>query len=76
MFWGLMRGLRWSAPLIRWGSVLFVGWYWIDRLLLGRTDFLLVSWPLILLISLLGLSFIFWSLNRPKVQAHTTEMVL
>ncbi len=37
-FWGLWRGLRWAPRLVFWGMVVFIFFYWLERILLVQAD--------------------------------------
>ena len=71
--YGLFRGLSWAPGLTRWGSVVYVAWYWLDRIFLAVSDYLRLTWPMALVISLLAIVCIFWVFSRPAVRGHFGE---
>jgi hypothetical protein len=63
---GLYTGRRWASILTRWLSLVYVAWYWLDRLLFVKTDYARGSTVATIGASILGLSVILWTLLRPK----------
>ncbi len=73
--YGLFRGRPWAPSLVRWGSGMYLLWYWADRLLLARSEYARVSWPAAALLSLAALGLLAWGLRRPAVRAYYREDV-
>jgi hypothetical protein len=71
--WGLLSGRKWSRGLLRWGSLAFVGWYWIDRLLTIPSGYALKSWPFDSIATLVLMTILFWGLKRPSVSRYLEE---
>ncbi|MGD8814693.1 MAG: hypothetical protein PVI78_09485 [Anaerolineales bacterium] len=71
--YGLLRGQAWALRLMRGGTVAFVLWYWLDRIFLACSDYLRLTWPLALIITLLAVLSIFWILSRPVIQEYFGE---
>lgn len=67
---GFLLRKPWTTHTLRWGSVAYILWYWMDKLLLVRADYPRGSWPFSLIISMCALAFIFWSLQRPEIRAY------
>jgi len=66
--YGLFCGYPWSLAVMRWGALAYALWFWADRLLLARSDYLGITWPAALAIMLPTILGIFWLLNRPGVR--------
>ena len=71
--YGLFRGLSWAPGLTRWGSVIYAVWYWLDRIFLAVSDYLRLTWPLALFITLLAVVCIFWIFSRPAIRGYFVE---
>jgi hypothetical protein len=70
---GLFRGLSWAPGLMRWGAVAYALWYWSDRIFLACSDYLQLTWPVALVITLLAILCIFWIFSRPKIRSYFGE---
>jgi hypothetical protein len=70
IFGGFVLRRPWAAHVLRWGSIAYALWYWIDKLFLVRAEYPLGSWPFSLVITVCGLAFIFWSLQRPQMRSY------
>lgn len=69
LFWGLWQGKTWAPRLAQISLPIYAGYYWFDRMILhDRQTGLLVQVPtntgFALLVTVLGLVFCFWTLNR------------
>jgi len=64
----LFRTFPWALHLLRWGSLCFVGWYWIDRLLFARSDYSRVTWPASIILTIIYLAGLYWFQRNPDVQ--------
>jgi hypothetical protein len=71
--YGLFRKLSWALRVFYWESLIFVVWYWADRILFVRSEYGQASWPASLFITLIALSLIFWIVRRPDVRATFQE---
>jgi hypothetical protein len=70
---GLFFGLGWGLTLTQWWGGILSMWYWCERLLIARSEFTKRSWPAALCLTILGLTWMLWLLNRPGVRSYFTE---
>lgn len=70
---GLLRGTRWAPAFTRAATFALAAWYWADRLLLARSDYLQRSWPAAAVMSLLAVAAAFWVLGRPAAKTFFGE---
>ena len=70
---GLFIGYPWAPTAARWGSLAFVGWYWADRLLLGRSDYSAVTRPAGAIVSLTAVGILLWGLHREGAREYFGE---
>lgn len=70
---GLWRGSTKAFRLAYWTVPGYLLWYWIDRLVLQRSDFAQVSYPAALLVSASFLVAVYGVLTRPSVRAYFRE---
>lgn len=74
---GLSQGLFFGDPraaqLTRWLSLVFLAWYWLDRILFVKTDYVRGSTPAAIGTTLLGIIIIFWILQRPDAETYFKE---
>jgi hypothetical protein len=71
--YGLFRRLAWAPPFLNWGSLCFIVWYWIDRILFVRSDYSRASWPAAAFFSALAILITFWVFKHPEIQAVFQE---
>jgi hypothetical protein len=71
--YGLFRVLPWALHMLSWGSLSFLVWYWIDRLLFTRSDYSQVSWPASAILSVLSLGVLLWVQRRADIKAAFKE---
>lgn len=71
---GLSLGLFFGDPrapkLTKWLSLVFIAWYWLDRFLFVKTDYVRGSTPAAIGTTLLGIIIIFWVLQRPGAETY------
>ncbi len=70
---GLLRGARWAPGLTRAATLVLAAWYWADRLLLTRSDYLRRSWPAAAAATALLSGAALWVPTRPSVRAFFGE---
>jgi hypothetical protein len=67
--WWLWRGHPRGLRLVRWISLTYALYYWLDRLLLrGGLD--PVNLPFAIGLTILSLLFVFWTLSRGRVRKY------
>ena len=71
--YGLFRGDLWAPRLVRWGTVVYTLWYWLDRIFLACNDYRRLTWPLMLVITLLAVLCTYWILSRPAIREYFGE---
>jgi len=70
---GLFVGHGWAPTVARWGGLAFLGWYWADRLLLGRSDYSAVTRPAGAVLSLTAVMILLLGLNREGAREYFGE---
>lgn len=70
---GLMRGTPWAPYLLRWGAMAYVTWYWLDRLLLARSDYARQTIPASAMATILCVVLIFSVLQRHSTRTFFQE---
>jgi len=70
---GLLRGKSWGPHLMRWGTLAYLAWYWLDRLLLARSEYARQTEPASALLTALSLALVFGLLQRPSLRAFFQE---
>ena len=74
---GLSLGLFFGNPrtpkLTRWFTLIFLAWYWLDRIMFVKTDYVRGSTPAAIGTTLLGIIIIFWVLRRPGAETYFKE---
>ncbi len=82
VLWGMIGialslGLFFADPrapqLTRWLSLVFLAWYWLDRILFVKTDYVRGSTPAAIGTTLLSIIIIFWVLKRPGAEIYFKE---
>lgn len=71
VFWGLWTGRRWGLWTARTAVIVFLIYFWLDRLLLYhpfRPDGVDTALPFWAIASVLALLFLFWTLGRQKTR--------
>jgi hypothetical protein len=71
--YGLFQTFPWAFHTFFWGSLSFMVWYWIDRLLFARSDYSQVSWPASAILTVLSLGFLLWVQRRADIKAVFKE---
>jgi hypothetical protein len=71
--YGIFFGRAWGVRFLKWGSLSFILWYWIDRLALVQSEYGRSSWPAAATLSLLSLLVIYISQKRSEVKAYYQE---
>jgi hypothetical protein len=66
---GLWRGIPWAARLMRWATLLYSVYFWLDRLLLRRGAEP-ANLPFTLGLTALVITFVFWTLSKASVRAY------
>lgn len=69
----LFTGSAWAPALARGWAGMLVLWYWSERLLFARSAYARQSWPAALGFTAIGLMWLLWVLNRPKIRSYFTE---
>jgi hypothetical protein len=70
--WGLWTGRAWAPRTIRAAVIVYLVYFWLDRLLLYlpfRPDGTDTALPFWVLASLLGLALVFWMTGNKKTKA-------
>jgi hypothetical protein len=70
---GLLWGKTWGPHLLRWGTLAFFAWYWLDRLLLARSEYSRQTVPASALLTALALALIFGLLQRGSIRDFYRE---
>ena len=70
---GLLRGSKRAYRLTFWIGAFYLLWYWIDRLLLARSEFAERSQPAALILCLAGSALVYLALTRPAARAYFRE---
>ncbi len=70
---GLLRGARWAPVFTRATALCLAAWYWADRLLLARSDYVQRSWPAAAAVTVLLITAALWVPNRPAARAFFRE---
>jgi len=70
--WGLWRGSHWSARLVRWATLIYCVYFWLDRLLL-RKGLEPANLPFILSLTIVVIFFVFWTVSKRSVRAYFGE---
>ena len=70
--WGLWRGAPWAARWMRRATVIYVLYYWLDRLIL-RTGLEHADLPFTLILTILLASFVLWGLSTTQFRLHFLE---
>ncbi len=70
---GLYTGRTWAPLAFRLGGALYLAWYWLDRLLLARTDYALRTIPSSVFLTLLAVLVSLWVLRRSSFRAYFRE---
>jgi len=66
LIWILWRAEPGAPKVLRWLAFMYGLYYWIDRWLL-TVSILRERWPFALLMTIIGLVFVFLTLTRPNV---------
>lgn len=71
---GLWTGRGWAPALARSAGLLFVVWYWIDRLAFVRSDYAWQSIPFSAGATALCLAGLFWTLRQRSTREFFQEI--
>jgi hypothetical protein len=71
--YSLFRGHSWAPAFVLWSALAFALWYWSDRLFLARSQYLDITWPASLAVTLLAILGLFWILGRPAARRFFGE---
>ncbi|NPV86175.1 MAG: hypothetical protein HPY45_09225 [Anaerolineae bacterium] len=69
----LWRGLVWSVPLTRWGVLGLFAWYWLERLLLWRSEVSQVNQPFCAALSVICLLYTLSVLGIKDARLHFSD---
>lgn len=70
---GLLRGNRWAPAFTRAAALALAAWYWADRLLLARSDYVQRSWPAAAAITAVLIGAALWIPGQPSARAFFGE---
>ena len=65
---GLFSGRKWSLPMTRIAVILYISYYWVDRLMVAERSAIASRWPFVSGLTILLLVLTFWILGRPKTK--------
>ncbi|NIM93114.1 MAG: hypothetical protein GTO18_05315 [Anaerolineales bacterium] len=71
--YGLYSGRSWAPWYLRIGSLVFVIWYWADRMFLVQSEYERGSLLAAAFVTIAGLIIIFWILSRPGSRMYFQE---
>lgn len=69
----LWRGFAWSVQLTRWGVVGLFVWYWLERLLLWRSEVSQVNLPFCVGLSVICLLYTLSVLGTKDARLHLSD---
>lgn len=67
---GLFTGRPWAMNAVLWGSIVYTGWYWADRLLFVRSDYARSTRPASIALTALGLGAVWLIMRRRDVRQY------
>lgn len=67
--WGLWTVRAWAAPAARRYAVAMTAFYWLDTLLVARSESARESWPFALALTAVALAWVFWTLRERSGEA-------
>ena len=70
---GLYTGRHWASKLTSWLSIVYVAWYWLDRILFVKTDYARGSSSAAIGTTILGLGLVLWTVLRSHDAAYFQE---
>lgn len=77
LFFGLAAGLwfgnSWSGRLLKIVMLLYIAFYWIERIFIEQQTSGGSNWLFVLVVTLAGLVLVFWLLSRPAVSRYVGE---
>ncbi|HSO26459.1 MAG TPA: hypothetical protein VLS48_00190 [Anaerolineales bacterium] len=73
LVYGLWRGNFWAPGLARVAAVLYLVYFWLDRLLMRFYASPLANWPFLMLVTLAAAGVVFWILSRKRVKVFFGE---
>lgn len=65
LFWGLWHGSARAARCAPGFTLAFALYYWFDKIFLANRATSLTNWPVIAMLTVIGLAYMFWALNAP-----------
>lgn len=63
LFWGLWRGVAWTARFVSGYLTVFALYYWLDRIWIANRAISLTNWPFTATLTVIGLFYSFWVLR-------------
>lgn len=70
---GLWFGKKGAGRILRAVTLVYLGYYWIERIFLSRNTPTTSNWPFLLGITLATLALIYWLLSRPAARQYLGE---
>ena len=70
---GLWRGSFWAPAFTRLATLLYLVYFWLDRLLTRLFVPGFANWPFLLFVTLVAVFIVFWILSRRNVKAFFGE---
>jgi len=64
--WGLWRGKPWSVRYTLLSMILYIMYYWLDRIVFANHAARVINWPFILAVTVSLLVWTWWVLSRHK----------
>jgi hypothetical protein len=64
---GLFTGRRWAPAWTKWLALIYILWYWVDRVALAASDQAIHGWGLSAMALGLIVILIWWSLSRSDI---------
>jgi hypothetical protein len=66
LVFGLLTGRKWSPIMVQIAIILYICYYWFDRLLIADRSAIAGRWQFTLGLTIMLLIFTFWTLTRPQ----------
>jgi hypothetical protein len=73
LVYGLWWGRRGTPVVLRITTIVYAGYYWMDRLLLANPNVIAARWPFAIGLTFLLIGITIWILSRPIVQQYFRE---
>lgn len=71
--WGLFSRYRWASILTRWLSVIYLVFYWLDRMLFYNETVQASNALFLIGLSVITIGYVFMTLLSPKVKVYFGE---